>query len=299
MPQFDVYAYGMTVLSTIHLLKGKYPPPDAYQEIQQTYLIPGGEAANAAIVLRNLGVSVQLDGCYFGELTAKPLTEYLTARGVDCSLMPYHGDFPGWRDLVLCDGESRTIFGWFGGYLFGDRKLWTDPSEEAIRNARCVALDPFFRGASTRAAELCQKYQKGYVTIDWKWDDPIARNARAIVISKEFLDRDYPGADYAELYRQYCRACQGLVIFTWGGKELWYTAPGGSPKTFSPFSVNVVDTLAAGDTFRAGIVYGILKGMPDDETIRFASATAAVACTRFPSVYEPPAMTEIQNLLSQ
>ncbi len=34
-------------------------------------------------------------------------------------------------------------------------------------------------------------------------------------------------------------------------------------------------------------VYGILKGMRDDETVRFAAACAAVACTRFPSVREP------------
>ena len=84
MSDFDVYIYGMTVLSTIHLLKGKFPAADGYQEIVQTYVMPGGEAANGAVVLKNLGVSVRLDGCLMGELTAKPLTEYFKARGIDC-----------------------------------------------------------------------------------------------------------------------------------------------------------------------------------------------------------------------
>jgi sugar/nucleoside kinase (ribokinase family) len=59
-----------------------------------------------------------------------------------------------------------------------------------------------------------------------------------------------------------------------------------------------VDTLAAGDTFRAGVVYGILKGWSDLEIVRFASATAAVSCMRFPSVYEPPTLAEITDLMN-
>ena len=46
MKPLDVYVYGMTVLSTIHQLKDDYPEADTYQEIEQTFLMPGGEAAN-------------------------------------------------------------------------------------------------------------------------------------------------------------------------------------------------------------------------------------------------------------
>ncbi len=299
MPGFDVYVYGMTVLSTIHLLKGKYPAADAYQEIAQSYLMPGGEGANAAIVLQNLGLRTQLDACYFGALTAAPLKESFDAYGIDHSLMPYDGGFPGWRDLVLCDGESRTVFGWYGGYLFEGGGRWTDPSEDAIRTARCVALDPFFPQSSAKVAALCQKHAKDYVTIDCKWDDPVAQNARVLIVSKEFLYGSYPAADYTQLYQQYCRVCRGLVIFTWGSRDLWYTAPGAETKTFAPFKIDVVDTLGAGDTFRAGIVYGLLQGMSDEALVRFASAAAAVVCTRFPSVYQPPALAEIQALLDR
>jgi sugar/nucleoside kinase (ribokinase family) len=56
MNNADVYLYGMTVLSTIHQLKAKFPSADGYQEIIRTFVIPGGEAANCAIVLSNLGV---------------------------------------------------------------------------------------------------------------------------------------------------------------------------------------------------------------------------------------------------
>ncbi len=298
MTNFDVYIYGMTVLSTIHLLKDSFPVADGYQEVTQTYVMPGGEAANAAIVLKNLGISVQLDGCLLGERTAGPLTEYLTARGVDCSLMTYRSDFPGWRDIVFCDGASRTVFGWFGNYLFGAEKLWTEPSEEAIRAARCVALDPFFPGASERVAELCRKHHIDYATIDCKWEHPLAQDARVLVCSQEFLRNNYPDADPAALFEQYQQVCSGLLIFTFGSRGLWYASPRSRRESLEAYPVPVVDTLAAGDSFRAGVVYGLLNKLPDDELVRFASATAAVVCTRFPSVAQPPNLDEIRALMN-
>jgi len=263
MAPLDVYVYGMTVLSTIHLLKDRFPTPDGYQEIAQSFIMPGGEAANCALVLKSLGLNVSLDACLMGELTEAPLRSYFGARGIDCANMRYEEGFPGWRDMVFCDGGSRTVFGWFAQYLFGGRKLWTDPCEESIRAARCVALDPFFGDASETAAELCRRHGKDYVTIDWHWDRPISQNARAIVCSREFIDREFPGCDYRQLFREYQQACSGLVIFTVGSRPVRYGRRGEDSGEFTPFEVQVGDTLGAGDTFRAGVVYGVMQGWPD------------------------------------
>jgi len=298
MSQADVYVYGMTVLSTIHKLKGDYPEVDTYQEIERTFVMPGGEAANCAVVLSNLGISTALDGCYLGDETQSAIPAYLGLRGIDCSKMTYLSGFPGWRDLVLCDGKSRTVFGWFIEYLFGERKLWTDPSEESIRRAKCVALDPFFRKTSAQVAALCVKHRTDYVTIDAHWHSEMAQQARALICSKEFLQREYPGEDLEALFAKYLLACRGLVIFTFGSREILYASPRSAPARFQPYEVDVVDTLAAGDTFRAGVVYGILQSLSDRDVVRFAAACAGVACTRFPSVHEPPALQEIEALMN-
>jgi sugar/nucleoside kinase (ribokinase family) len=298
MNNSDVYLYGMTLLSTIHQLKAKFPSAEGYQEITNTFVIPGGEAANGAIVLSNLGVSVTLDGPFLGDVTAEPLLAYLQKRNVDCSLLHHHPGFPGWRDIVFCDGDTRTFFGWFIDYLFGGHKLWNKPNEQAIKSAKCVALDPFFGDESQDVARLCLKHHKDYVIIDSRFDTIITKGARAIVCSKEFLDREYPGVEPNELLKQYQSNCAGLVIFTFGSRQILFTSAGSPIQSFQPYSIKVVDTLAAGDTFRAGIVYGILKGWTDLEVVRFASATAAVSCTRFPSVYEPPTLVEITKLMN-
>ncbi len=298
MNNSDVYLYGMTVLSTIHQLKAKFPSPDGYQEIIRTFVIPGGEAANSAIVLSNLGIPVRLDGPFLGDTTAEPLREYLQKRNVECSLLHHHPGFPGWRDIVFCDGDTRTVFGWFVDYLFGGQKLWNRPDEQAIKSAKCVALDPFFGDESEETARLCQKHNIDYVTIDCRYDTVIAKGAKALVCSREFLDREYPGTKYKKLLLQYKSNCSGLIIFTFGNSPVLFTSAKTPVKSFQPYSIKVVDTLAAGDTFRAGVVYGILKDFSDLEIVRFASATAAVSITRFPSVYEPPGLVEINELIN-
>ena len=64
-----------------------------------------------------------------------------------------------------------------------------------------------------------------------------------------------------------------------------------------PFSVTVRSTLGAGDTFKAGCVYGLLHGMKDDELVRFASACSAIAISRFPLPLNPPKPEEVQRLI--
>ncbi len=297
MSNADVYIYGMTVLSTIHQVKSSFPAADGYGEIAQTVVMPGGEGANAALVLQNWGIRTRLDGCLMGTSTAGPLTNYLTARGVDCSRMTTNDTFLGWRDIVFCDGPSRTVFGWFGSYFAGGETLWTEPDEESIRTARCVAIDPFFPGASERVAELCLQHGTDYVTVDCKWETSLAQEARVLICSQEFIRNNYPGADPAWLFEQYRLMCGGLLIFTFGAEGVWYGTPKTRRKTIGVYNVPIADTLAAGDSFRAGVIYGLLKALPDEELVRFAAATAAIVCTRFPSVAQPPTLGEIRALM--
>lgn len=93
MSQFDVYIYGMTV-SMIDKLKADSPAADTYQEIEQTFIVPGSEAANCAAVLGNLGVGFVLDGCHLGFETQEAMPTYLEARGVDCSKLTTVDYFP-------------------------------------------------------------------------------------------------------------------------------------------------------------------------------------------------------------
>ncbi|HEX3047949.1 MAG TPA: PfkB family carbohydrate kinase, partial [Bacillota bacterium] len=50
-----------------------------------------------------------------------------------------------------------------------------------------------------------------------------------------------------------------------------------------------------GDSFRSGIIYGMLQGWPEEKTIDFACALAACVCMSFPGVLNSPSLEEVER----
>ncbi len=294
----DIYLYGMTLLSTIHLLAGPYPDADSYQEIKETHVLPGGETANSAIVLANLGYQVKIDGPFLGKKTKAELDNFCAKHGIDCSGMHFDSDFDGVQDLVLIDKDSRTVFGKFAKYFSGVKK-WSEPDRFAIEAAKVISLDPFFGKESDMVAEYCVALGKKYITIDCAPESPLYKNAAATVISNEFIKNNFPKENIIDLYQRYTIASDGLVIFTFGAREILYGRNGEPIKKLTPYNVDVKSTLGAGDTFRAGVVYGVLNNLSDDDTVKFAAATAASVCMRFPMALDPPGLNDILGIIGE
>lgn len=294
-PDLDVYLYGMTVYSTIHLLKDKYPEPDTYGEIGQTYVIPGGETGNSALVLSRMGAKVKIDGPFLGSRTRDGILEFYKQFDIDCTGLQYDPTFDGVQDMVLVDKATRTVFGRFGGY-FSEGGRWTDFDRDAVLASKIVSIDPFFMDVSNNLAEFCLAGGKPYVTIDCLPDSFLHTHASATVISNEYIGNNFKGEVISELFKRYVDASDGLVIFTFGSKEILYGRRNSGMQSLKPFKVEVAGTLGAGDTFRGGVVYGVLKGMSDGDIVKFAAATAACVCRRFPMALNPPDLQEILDL---
>jgi sugar/nucleoside kinase (ribokinase family) len=284
-----VYLYGMTVWTTAHRLASAYPEADTYGEIVETFQFPGGETGNSALVLSRFGHQTKIDGPFLGSRTEGPIRDFYLRNGVDCSLLHFDPDFEGLEDLVLIGEGSRTVFGRFGHYFSGPKR-WSEPDEESISQAELVTIDPFFREESLLAAELCVRHGRPYVTIDCEPDSFLHRHAEATVVSGEFLrSRSHDVPDYTG-------SGNGLVVFTSGSGEIRFGRKGRKGGCIEPFRVEVKSTLGAGDTFRAGIAHGLIAGMSDLDTVRFAAATAACFCRRFPMAFDPPKLQEVELL---
>ncbi|MGA2016116.1 MAG: PfkB family carbohydrate kinase [Opitutaceae bacterium] len=292
-----IYLYGMIVYSTIHRLGGDYPEADGYAEIAETHRVPGGETGNAALVLARWGHRVKVGGPFLGRETRDGVAPFLGRRGIDCSGLHYDEGFEGVCDLVLVGGTTRTVFGAFGRYFRGPRR-WSPPDEGAIAAADIVGVDPFFGAESGRAAEICAEMGKPWVTIDCPPDSPLHRQSAATIVSGEYLRGEFPGQDARQVLRRYSAAGRGLVVLTSGAREILYARGDGEVRSQAPYPVAVKSTLGAGDTFRAGVIHGIISGMDDTQTVQFAAATAAMVCTRFPMALDPPGLDDIAALIA-
>ncbi|MES1183952.1 MAG: carbohydrate kinase family protein [Myxococcales bacterium] len=295
----DVYLFGMTVLSTIHRCASALPLAGGYAEIGETYVCPGGEAMNAAMLLSGLGLSTALGGPHWGVETREGLGRYAERYGIDVSGVGFDAGFAGVRDVVLVGGQERAVLGWFGRYFSATERRWGEPDAEAIAASRIVAIDPFFPRSSERAAELAQQAGKPYVTIDCPYDGALHQAAAASVISREYRASHYPGQSDEALFREYASRGAGLSIFTSGSGPMHFGRAGAAVETCAPFVVDVKSTLGAGDTFRAGVVFALLHGFTDAQCVRFAAGLAAMMCTRLPIADHVPNLDEVTEFLHE
>jgi ribokinase len=65
------------------------------------------------------------------------------------------------------------------------------------------------------------------------------------------------------------------------------------------FSVNAVDTTAAGDAFNAGFAVGLMRGFTAARSAVFASAVAAISVTRSGAQPSMPTLAEVHAFLSE
>jgi sulfofructose kinase len=63
------------------------------------------------------------------------------------------------------------------------------------------------------------------------------------------------------------------------------------------FEVPVIDTLGAGDIFHAGFALALAEGRALQDALRFASAAAALKCTRFGGAAGTPRRAEVEAFL--
>jgi len=304
----NVYLYGMVTKTNGFLLRDDFPKADHYSEVKQRYTLPGGETGTAAIVLASLGCKVKLDGNYLGKYTKDLTHEFYNKIGVDVSALHYDPEYDGMDEFVMVDSTTRTNFSTFATYFedYWQRGIirWNTPNEDDIKTMKVAGIDPFFHKQAILAAEFCKKHNIPYVTIDERPGNEVIKNASIVAVSGEYI-RDHISEYHTpdnekeskiRLLKKFAEHTDALIILTGGGGTTYY-GRAGEVKEFNAYKVNVVSTLGAGDSFKAGCVYALMQGYDDDKIVSFAAATAAVACTKFPIGLNPPTLEEVERLM--
>jgi ribokinase len=89
-----------------------------------------------------------------------------------------------------------------------------------------------------------------------------------------------------------------VVMITLGSKGVWLSVNGRGER-IAGFSVEVLDTTAAGDTFNGAFVTGLMSGKSLEDAIVFAHAAAAISVTRFGAQTSIPTLKEVVEFLDK
>lgn len=294
---YDVYMHGQILGTHSFYLRDGFIKPDEYSELKAKYFLPGGETGTAATVLSSLGVSVKLDGTHIGTEVAPMLKKFYENKTVDLESLYFDPNYEGLMDYVIVADLVRSPMGVFQTLYYNHETHWNMPKEEDIVKAKVCGIDPFFDECSEEAAKLCVKNNIPYVTIDSPHTSYLHKHAAINVVSKECLEQYYPGMKKEDVFWKLVSTTRGLVIITTGNDDMIYGRKHTGLHYMQVFPTNVKSTLGAGDTFKAGCIFGLLNGYNDTGIVRFASAASSVAISRYPLPLNPPTLYEIEALL--
>ena len=279
---FDVVGLGCNCFDFLGIIP-YIPGLDEEIQMLESSQQGGGEVATALVALAKLGASV----AYVGKVGDDPIGNFITADfdkyGVDTShLIVEHGR-ASLASIVLVDKESgkRTILA--GTQTVSDLQP-AEIKSGVIEGAKFLHLD----GASRLAAlETARRARNAGVTVVFDadvlaYDSEIYKliELTDILIPSKGFSQRFTNTDHPEKALEIMRSYgPSIVLITLGDEGSVCRAEG---KTFHTpaFKVDVVDTTGAGDVFHGAFICGMLQGWRLEKVVEFASAVAAIKCTK-------------------
>jgi len=243
---------------------------------------PGGEAFNTATALVGWGVRVALTGTALGsDPEADRLRHLLDTHplGVPREYVPNLPEAvtPVCTVRVDVHGERHM-----SGRGFREAVAPTWESIEPLFVSRPIlTIDPNLGDAATETA--CRAASQGcpVVAMDFVHVPEVVRTCRILVTSQEWIARAGTGETPEQAVHRLAATGARTAIVTLGAAGgIVYDREAGLftfPAVVPPRAI--VDTTGAGDTFRAGLCYGLLHDLTLQETLSFAAQVAARHCT--------------------
>ena len=278
-------------IETLPAGPGKVIPLDAVE-------VAEGMAAAQAATIARLGGEAALWASAGDDAIGDRLVRQIAAEGVDCvRVRRVAGGRSGFSSILMDRGGSTIIVPRYDPSLMEAPAVAPD-----LSGFDAVMVDVRWPGAARLALAAARAAGiPGILDADMASLDilqsllPLASH----VVASEGAGRVLTGATdpkaaAIELMSQH----PGFVAVTAGANGCWWRENGAIRHTPAPL-VEAIDTLAAGDVFHAAFALLLAEGKPMDEIMRFASAAAAIKCTRFGGRLGAPDRAEVDAFLRQ
>jgi sulfofructose kinase len=259
----------------------------------------GGMAANAAVAAARLGAQVAFWGPTGDDATADVIEAQLSGEGVDVDNLRR---LPGLRSsssAVLIDAHGERLVVGFRSEALQSSADWLPL--HATKRVDAVLAD--VRWPDGAAAVLQAARASGVHAI---LDGEVAQRevlerllsfAQHVVFSERglsVLNGDVEGG----LRLALSRGAEVAAVTRGERGVLWIERKMPERMHHCPaYKVNAIDTLAAGDVFHGAYALAIAQGRDIEPAMRFASAAAAIKCTRPGGRGGAPTLAEVEMFL--
>ena len=262
--------------------------------------ICGGNAINAAIGIARLGGRALLTGPMGdrAEPAQHTLLDQLAREGIDAShLVAMPGLTTPVSAVMLDNSGERTIV------TFRDPGLWQVKLPDAATLLPYCDAILIENRCAPFGIELCAAARSRGLAVVVDIDrpmalsDPLLTVASHLVFSSDALRATASAASDAEALDKLAALTPAFLAGTRGPQgTIWRDEAGRLQETPS-FAVQAVDTLGAGDIFHGAFALAITERQSINDALTFASAAAALKCTRFGGAFAAPVREEVEQLL--
>lgn len=273
-------------------------------------LYEGGKGANQAVGVARLGYPVSLIGRVGDDDAGVRLRAALAQRGVDVRATLVTRGVPTGMALIATDrvGQNSIVVSPGANARLSPRDI--ERHAGLIRSAGMVLIQLEIPFATVRRVTEIAARAAVPVMMDpaparslpadllrrLTWLTPNEGEAAALTGSGDAGAR-MSAALARQLARRLQRRGPKHVIITLGPRGCCVAADTGAVRVHPGFRVRAVDTTGAGDAFNAGLAVALLRGAAVDAAVRYASAVAAVAVTRFGAQPSMPDARTVARLM--
>ena len=266
----------------------------------------GGKGANQAVAARRLGADVRLIGCVGQDASGAAIRAALESEGIGVEGLTQTASAATGTALIVVDAAGRNQITVAPGANRALTVAQVEARAEDFAWADVVACQLEIPLPCVTAA-LGAARGRGAITILNPAPVPSVRLDMLGLVDyltpNEGEASRLSGADVrspAEAIpaAQTLRAAGArTVVVTLG--ENGAVALGDDTIAVPAFAVTAVDTTAAGDAFNAGLAVALAERRPLREALGFASAVAALTCTRRGAQASLPTRKDVETLLGR
>lgn len=266
----------------------------------------GGKGANQAVAAARLGANVQFIGTIGDDQIGQAMKLAFAQDGIDTSpITTIPNQSTGLAMIQVSDeGENSIVIS--AGANADLTPALVEQYKAVIEQAEILLMQ---LESPLQAVELAARIAKNAGTRVVLNPAPAQALPESLLSSVDMIT---PNETEAEILTgvKVCdeqTACQAAehfhqlgietALITLGSKGV-YVSEKGKGQIIPGFRVKAVDTTAAGDTFNAGVVTGLLEGRALSDAIRFAHAAAALSVTRMGAQTAIPTRAETDDFLT-
>jgi len=291
-----ILCVGALTMDTIFRLEALPEGPGKFIPLDAVEVAEGMAAAQAATIAR-LGGSAALWASAGDDAIGDRLIQQISGEGVDISrVRRVPGARSGFSTIFMDLSGERMIVPRYDADLMA-----APPTAPDLSGFAAVMTDVRWPAAAELALRAAREAGiPGILDADVGPRETIQTLVRLAshVVASEGGAALVTGANDPKLAAERLSAGQsGFVCVTAGEKGCWWGEGGTIRHTPAPV-VEAVDTLAAGDVFHGAFAFGLVEGWAMQSVIGFASAAAAIKCTRFGGRLGAPTRGEIEAYIS-